>query len=84
MTPNLACDISRFGFDGQQQLPQDEPSYMYVQVEVHSVRNVTYWQSHLLAQQDDVTDAQITSNPAYGAFHQKRHTPDHNEKMPKP
>ena len=82
MTPNLAYDISRFGFDGQQQPSQDEPSY--VQVDVHLARNVTYWQSHLPAQQNDVTDAEITSNPAYGAVHQQGHTTDHNEKMPKP
>ena len=82
MTPNLAYDICRFGFDGQQELPQDEPSY--VQVAVHSARNVIFWQSHLPAQQDGVTDDQITSKPAYGAIHQQGHTPDHNEKMLKP
>ena len=39
MTPNLAYGICTSELNGQQQLPQDEPSY--VQVEVHSARNVT-------------------------------------------
>ena len=59
MTQNLAYNI--FGFDGLQQLPQDEPSYE--QVEVCSAMNVVCIQSYL----------PLTSNQAYGVLQQQEH-----------
>ena len=61
MTQNLSYNI--FGFDGQQQLLQDEPSSE--QAAVCSARNAVCVQSHLRIP--------LTSNQAYGVLQQQEH-----------
>ena len=67
MTQNLAYTAHVFRSD----IHQDDTNYEYeVPLTVSNVSHFFSNTHHPHAQQDGVTDAQITSNPAYGVLHQ--------------
>ena len=67
LTPNFAHDVHIFHSDDH----QDDTNYKYenpLATPSVSMFHISAYHSH--AEQDVITDAQTTSNPAYGILHQ--------------
>ena len=84
MAPNLAYGVHTFQLGDQQQPPIDDLSYE--EVAVQSARNALFFQSHKSrpAEHNDVSDAYIKFNPAYGVTYQQEQSSAPSETVPKP